>query len=118
MGQPSLTAERFVPDCFSAVPGKRLYRTGDLARWRSDGVLEFLGRADAQVKVRGYRIELSEVEPPASPRRARGRMVREDVPGDKRLVAYVVGPGRAGCGGAARIRLRPGCRRSWSLRTW
>src|SRR3712207_6265598 len=60
--QPALTAERFIPDALSQVPGARLYRTGDLARWRGDGVLEFLGRADAQVKVHGYRIELAEVE--------------------------------------------------------
>ncbi|HVH11782.1 MAG TPA: amino acid adenylation domain-containing protein, partial [Longimicrobium sp.] len=94
LGRPALTAERFVPDPFSATPGARLYRTGDRARWRADGTLEYLGRLDGQVKLRGFRIETGEIETAlrAIPGVAEcAVLVREDAPGDRRLVAYVAG---------------------------
>src|SRR5690606_27356279 len=92
LNRPALTAERFVPDPFGPA-GSRLYRSGDLAGRRPDGSLDFLGRMDDQVKIRGFRIELGEivsvlVEQPGI--RDGVVVVREDAPGDKRLVGYVV----------------------------
>ncbi len=90
---PRLTADRFQPDPWSAQPGARLYRTGDLAQRSPDGTLRFLGRRDHQVKLRGYRVELGEVEAAIGSHpgiRDKVVLLREDVPGDHRLVAYVV----------------------------
>ena len=96
LNRPELTAERFIPDPFSGAPGARLYRTGDLVRSRPDGAVEFLGRLDHQVKVRGYRVELGEIESlldqhPAV--RTSVVVAREDTPGDQRLVAYLIPQG-------------------------
>jgi amino acid adenylation domain-containing protein/non-ribosomal peptide synthase protein (TIGR01720 family)/FkbM family methyltransferase len=94
LGSSSLTAERFLPNPFTSSPGARMYRTGDLARHRHDGLLEFLGRLDSQVKVRGFRIELAEVESSllSHPSLREAVVVaREDSPGLKRLVAYFTG---------------------------
>jgi amino acid adenylation domain-containing protein/non-ribosomal peptide synthase protein (TIGR01720 family) len=99
LNRPALTAQRFVPDPFSAEPGARLYRTGDLARWRPDGHLEFLGRLDEQVKIRGFRVELGEIETQLLSLpglRQAAVVVREDSPEARRLVAYVV-PDESGC---------------------
>ncbi|MFH5924330.1 amino acid adenylation domain-containing protein [Roseomonas xinghualingensis] len=91
LGRPDLTARAFIPDPFR--PGERMYRTGDLARFRNDGAILYLGRSDGQVKLRGFRIELGEIEAAiaSSPMVCQNRVVaREDRPGDKRLVAYLV----------------------------
>jgi amino acid adenylation domain-containing protein len=91
--RPELTAERFVGDPFSATRGRFLYRTGDIARYLPDGNIECLGRVDHQVKIRGHRIELGEIEAVLQQYRGVGQAVvtiREDQPGDQRLIGYVV----------------------------
>ena len=93
LNRPELTKERFLRDPFSDNPNDRLYKTGDLVRYLPDGSLEFLGRIDDQVKIRGFRIELGEIENQLSQNEnvtASLVLVREDEPGEKRLVAYVV----------------------------
>ncbi|HEY1015785.1 MAG TPA: amino acid adenylation domain-containing protein, partial [Herpetosiphonaceae bacterium] len=91
LGQPALTAQRFVPHPFAARPGERLYATGDLARVRNDGALEFLGRADDQLKVRGYRIEPGEIEAALRqhPQVSDACLLPQTAAGDTRLIAYV-----------------------------
>jgi acyl carrier protein len=96
LNHPELTAERFVPHPFAHTQGRRLYRTGDLARYRADGRIEYAGRTDNQVKVRGFRVELGEIET-ALNRHVGVRhcvvVAREHAPGDIRLVAYLVAEG-------------------------
>ncbi|MBV8100056.1 MAG: amino acid adenylation domain-containing protein, partial [Verrucomicrobia bacterium] len=92
LNRPELTAERFLSDPFSPIPGARMYRTGDLARYLPDGNIEFLGRKDSQVKIRGFRIEPGEIEARLIQHPAVSEAVvitREDTPGNKRLVAYI-----------------------------
>ncbi|MDF5895189.1 AMP-binding protein, partial [Pseudomonas syringae pv. syringae] len=91
LNQPQLSAERFIADPFSNDPQARLYKTGDVGRWLANGALEYLGRNDFQVKIRGLRIEIGEIEAALAKHPAVHEAVvtaREDIPGDKRLVAY------------------------------
>ncbi|MBW4546343.1 MAG: amino acid adenylation domain-containing protein [Symplocastrum torsivum CPER-KK1] len=93
LNRPELTNQKFIPNPFSDEPGQRLYKTGDLARYLSDGNIEFLGRLDHQVKIRGFRIELGELESTLLQHpsvRETAVIAREDIPSDKRLVAYIV----------------------------
>lgn len=100
LNRPEMTAQWFVSDPFRADPQARMYRTGDLGRWRPDGTIEHLGRSDHQVKIRGFRIELGEIEAQMMRHplvKEAVVIVREDAPGDRRLVAYsVCGPASSG----------------------
>jgi len=93
LGEPKKTAQQFIPDPFSAEPGGRLYRSGDLVRYDADGNVIFLGRSDEQLKIRGYRVEPGEIEAALGEHAAVREclaLIREDVAGDARLVAYCV----------------------------
>ncbi|HEU0076107.1 MAG TPA: amino acid adenylation domain-containing protein, partial [Longimicrobiaceae bacterium] len=108
-GRPELTAERFLPDPFSAEPGARMYRTGDRVRWFARGELEYLGRIDQQVKLRGFRIEPGEIEAALLEEpsvREAAVLAREDHPGERRLVGYVVAPGGDTAGLREHLRKR------------
>jgi len=101
INRPDVTAEKFIPNPFSNEPGTRLYRTGDQSRYLPDGNIEYLGRIDHQVKIRGFRVELGEVESVLGQHPAVQEVVvmaREDTPGNRRLVAYVVAGGQVSIG--------------------
>jgi amino acid adenylation domain-containing protein len=110
LNRPDLTSERFIPNPFSNDSTDLLYRTGDSVRYRADGNLEFLGRIDFQVKIRGYRIELGEIETILGRHqtiREVAIIVREDIPGDKRIVAYFIAqPGQQPTTATLRTHLR------------
>ena len=97
--RPELTAERFIIDHFRGSPGARLYKTGDLCRWLPDGNIEYLGRTDFQVKIRGLRVELGEIESAlrTRPEIKEAVVMLQEVEGDKRLLAYVVPSGSGEC---------------------
>ncbi len=120
LGRPELTAERFVPDPFSSIPGERLYRSGDLARYRPNGDLDYLGRRDNQVKVRGFRIELGEIEAALLAHagvRAVAVLPRQDASGSLSLVAFVeAGDPPAVAAGELREALRDACPTTWCRR--
>jgi amino acid adenylation domain-containing protein len=110
-GRPDLTAEKFIADPFCPQPGARLYRTGDLAFWRADGTLQVIGRIDHQIKLRGFRIELGEIESVLAQWPGMRQVVvhcREDVPGDRRLVAYFICEGEGDAPDAAALRAHLG----------
>ena len=93
LNRPELTSEKFIPNPFGGCKDGRMYKTGDLARYLPDGNIEFCGRADDQVKIHGFRIELGEIEAVIARSSIASSAVvlaREDAPGDKRLVAYIV----------------------------
>ena len=93
LNRPDLTKERFLADPFSDKADARMYKSGDLARYREDGIIEYMGRVDNQVKVRGYRIELGEIEAMLAsypPVQSCAVLAREDTPGEKELVGYLV----------------------------
>ncbi|KAB2653575.1 MAG: AMP-binding protein, partial [Verrucomicrobia bacterium] len=107
LGKPALTAEKFLPDPMGVAAGARMYRTGDRVRWRADGTLEFLGRVDRQVKLRGFRIELGEIEAVLGGHPGLAQSVvllREDRPGEARLVAYGVAARAAAAPSAGELR--------------
>ncbi|MTH94609.1 hypothetical protein E1297_00950, partial [Roseibium sp. RKSG952] len=114
LGRSGLTSERFVADPFSGVSGSRLYRTGDLARWRADGTLEYLGRMDGQIKIRGMRVELGEIEAALSGLEGIGQAAvtaRKGADGSSaqtQLVAYVVPEGFDDAGLASILGIAPG----------
>jgi amino acid adenylation domain-containing protein len=108
-GRPDLTAEKFIPDPFSADPQARLYRTGDLAFWRTDGTVQVVGRIDHQVKLRGFRIELGEIESVLAQYPGMTQVVvhcREDRPGEQRLVAYFTRDGARATDAELRAHLK------------
>ncbi len=114
--RPELTERSFLSDPFRDAPGSRLYRTGDLGRFRTDGRIELLGRSDRQVKLRGHRIELGEIESALASHpavREAAAIVREDAPGERRLVGYVVPKREGDAGGEIEAQWQAEMRAQW-----